>query len=482
MDNNEKKESLTVKNFLEDKLFPEKVTAVLNVILTLLVSYLTIKIVSLSTEDSSKFLTIIDDLKEVYDISNISKYFIYIYILFIAYLVYKFKFVSNDLKRLTTKPLLLGFIGFLLSSIGVYTVLYFFSSLEDAIENIGNNFANMLLGGKGGNIEDQFPSKITMYFGMLCLVLSLISFIMSLISFNKIIKNKDNISQLELETINAKKVFENSSDTAKSITEKIKKNKKSSIATALVILSISGFFIIKNMITPDAVIDLSNVKIVFSTPKGTSGEGTIDARVDYTTIKIKEEKDPKDINKKKDINRFINTAQVILDKDSNLKNGDKVTATLKFAESEKVAKDLKIKLAGKAEAKTEIFSLIEFITDFNEIKKDGYLESMEIKGLNSLKEINSVKDIEKIKTFTSKNKDGKITGLYFVYKFKYKGVFADDFKEQYTFSSVDDIYRSNGTLHFNSRLVSRLDFYDKEDDIKTIFSRRASENIEQVSN
>lgn len=327
---------------------------------------------------------------------------IFLSIVTLALLFYKLVFVEKrkDFFRL---PNNLTFVfGILCIFIGNFISRKLFL-ISNMAKNLLSNPLSILSGNfdyKGLENADKIPGKI--YISLIFYILAILAFLVTIyILYLMIFKNKTAYSASE-NLVNATNSAinsgisgaENVANKVKStdysvVTENIKKNKKYIISGILgIIVIVIGFFgykIVKNKLTPDAVVSLENMKIDLKI-KGYDGYGVAKAEVENEPV-IKEVKDKSKVDKLHDA---LRNYKIEYSKEKEIKNGEEVTATLKFEDT----KDLNIKFDKKELTVTvKVDKLKEFVKDFKDIEK--HLNRIEEDAKKSLaNHYNDIKDLK----------------------------------------------------------------------------------------
>lgn len=183
------------------------------------------------------------------------------------------------------------------------------------------------------------------------------------------------------------------------------KYKKILILSFIVFISIIGLIFgykkIKYINTPDALVNTSNMKIEIKV-KGFDGYG----KASYNVVGYPNFHNVKDRKKYSEINTAVMDFEVKLDKTENLKNGDEITALLKFNKS----KNLKLKF-DKDEIKVSIIvnDLLKLIKSYEDIANS--IDRIEKKiNENIISNLDGDKNIkiEKLKIFQKDINDEEI--------------------------------------------------------------------------
>ena len=158
------------------------------------------------------------------------------------------------------------------------------------------------------------------------------------------------------------------------------------VALVIVVGGIVGYNTVTNMLKPDAVVSLADMNITLNI-SGYDGYGI--AKVDVMGFPIiREVKDQKKMGK---INQAL-VYKVELSKDKGIKNGDEITATLKFEDTKGLnIKFDKTELTVSAKAN----DLREFVREFKDVEK--HLDRMDEeakKSIGNSYRYNDVKDLK----------------------------------------------------------------------------------------
>lgn len=158
------------------------------------------------------------------------------------------------------------------------------------------------------------------------------------------------------------------------------------VALVIVVGGIVGYNTVTNMLKPDAVVSLADMNITLNI-SGYDGYGIAKVDVMGSPI-IREVKDQKKMGK---INQAL-VYKVELSKDKGIKNGDEITATLKFEDTKGLnIKFDKTELAVSAKAN----DLREFVREFKDVEK--HLDRMDEeakKSIGNSYRYNDVKDLK----------------------------------------------------------------------------------------
>ena len=158
------------------------------------------------------------------------------------------------------------------------------------------------------------------------------------------------------------------------------------VALVIVVGGIVGYNTVTNMLKPDAVVSLADMNITLNI-SGYDGYGIAKVDVMGSPI-IREVKDQKKIGK---INQAL-VYKVELSKDKGIKNGDEITATLKFEDTKGLnIKFDKTELTVSAKAN----DLREFVREFKDVEK--HLDRMDEeakKSIGNSYRYNDVKDLK----------------------------------------------------------------------------------------
>lgn len=285
----------------------------------------------------------------------------------------------------------------------------------------------------------------------------------------------------------AKEASKDSLDIAKKefsdVKEQAKPYKKPIIIaiSLLLVFFIGGFIVtkVKDSMTPDAVIDTSDIKIKLKV-NGVNKYGVARA---YSNG-FPEIKDIKNKEKEDEIYDVIYDYKVELNKKKGIKNGDKVTAIIKF----KNPKNLKLKYDRDVIKKSiSVKGLVDMVNSYNNLPKRTK-ERMDEKGMLLIKNEyigNNIKDVEfsKVKAYEKKQKDkdiedvsnylfnkaGKFSVCY-IYKVNYKEkeFFSDEFTDKEKFECVQfyDFINKNKVVSFENEIDnSEIDYADNLEDI-----------------
>lgn len=158
------------------------------------------------------------------------------------------------------------------------------------------------------------------------------------------------------------------------------------VALVIVVGGIVGYNTVTNMLKPDAVVSLADMNITLNI-SGYDGYGIAKVDVMGSPI-IREVKDQKKMGK---INQAL-VYKVELSKDKGIKNGDEITATLKFEDTKGLnIKFDKTELTVSAKAN----DLREFVREFKDVEK--HLDRMDEeakKSIGNSYRYNDVKDLK----------------------------------------------------------------------------------------
>lgn len=158
------------------------------------------------------------------------------------------------------------------------------------------------------------------------------------------------------------------------------------VALVIVVGGIVGYNTVTNMLKPDAVVSLTDMNITLNI-SGYDGYGIAKVDVMGSPI-IREVKDQKKMGK---INQAL-VYKVELSKDKGIKNGDEITATLKFEDTKGLnIKFDKTELTVSAKAN----DLREFVREFKDVEK--HLDRMDEeakKSIGNSYRYNDVKDLK----------------------------------------------------------------------------------------
>ncbi len=158
------------------------------------------------------------------------------------------------------------------------------------------------------------------------------------------------------------------------------------VALVIVVGGIVGYNTVTNMLKPDAVVSLADMNITLNI-SGYDGYGIAKVDIMGSPI-IREVKDQKKMGK---INQAL-VYKVELSKDKGIKNGDEITATLKFEDTKGLnIKFDKTELTVSAKAN----DLREFVREFKDVEK--HLDRMDEeakKSIGNSYRYNDVKDLK----------------------------------------------------------------------------------------
>lgn len=320
----------------------------------------------------------------------------------------------------------------------------------------------------------KFILILTLFFAVVSIAI-LAKYIKENKSDNSDLGNDIKINSDEIKDA-AKKEFQNTAN-------QVKTYKKPIIIVVIALCVVfAGFYIfntIKYKMSPDAVIDTSNMKICIDTT-GANKYGVANA---YVKGFPKIEQIKKGVDKS-EVSNAISDYKVKLSKKDNLKNGDKIVATVKFSNDTK----LKIKFNnGKPKKTLTVKGLINIVSSYEKLPKK-VKDRMEEKGMLLVKnhymdDVYKDVEIKKVKAYEIKLSDNKIKELSedrinindafkvcFIYdvKYKEKEFLSDEEKEKDKFVCVNftNFVERNSEVNFNSR----VDGYFLED----------SDNLEDV--
>lgn len=325
----------------------------------------------------------------VINVRNFIGFLIFLSLILMGLLYYKLVCIKkrNDFFKLPTN---LSFVGGILAIFIGNLISRKFFNLASLVKKLTENPLNAFNGKLGfGDFKD--PDSIISAFSMSKLYLTILFYIIGIIAFGLtiymlylvIFKNQnvysasENIKKATNSAVNsgvagAEAVAEKVKTADYSVvTDNVKKNKKYIISGILgfiiIVGGIFGYKTINYMLKPDAVISLENMDMTLNI-SGYDGYGVVKADVSGVPT-IKEVKDKK---KYKEINSILKNYKVEYSKEKEIKNGDEITATLKFEDT----KGLKLKFDKKELSVTaKANNLVEFVRDFKDVEK--HLNRME---------------------------------------------------------------------------------------------------------
>lgn len=322
-----------------------------------------------------KLYSKIEDIKTIAKIRDFTNFLIILSIILIAFIFYKTVILEKRkdfLKFPTNVSFFTGVVAVLIVNL---TIKEFFNSLKTSLFYV--------------NIIVSLISIIAF---------SLTVYMIYLIAFkNQDAYNvSDNITNTANSTINSgiteadKVVKKVKSADYSIISNNFKKYKKyiisAIVALVIVVGGIVGYNTVTNMLKPDAVVSLADMNITLNI-SGYDGYGIAKVDVMGSPI-IREVKDQKKMGK---INQAL-VYKVELSKDKGIKNGDEITATLKFEDTKGLnIKFDKTELTVSAKAN----DLREFVREFKDVEK--HLDRMDEeakKSIGNSYRYNDVKDLK----------------------------------------------------------------------------------------
>lgn len=322
-----------------------------------------------------KLYSKIEDIKTIAKIRNFTNFLIILSIILVVIIFYKtviFEKRKDFLKFPTNISFFTGVVTVIIVNI---TIKEFFNSLKTSLFYV--------------NIIVSLISIIAF---------SLTVYMIYLIAFkNQDAYNvSDSITNTANSTINsgiteADKVLKKVKSADYSIiSNNFKKYKKyiisAIVALVIVVGGIVGYNTVTNMLKPDAVVSLADMNITLNI-SGYDGYGIAKVDVMGSPI-IREVKDQKKMGK---INQAL-VYKVELSKDKGIKNGDEITATLKFEDTKGLnIKFDKTELTVSAKAN----DLREFVREFKDVEK--HLDRMDEeakKSIGNSYRYNDVKDLK----------------------------------------------------------------------------------------
>lgn len=264
------------------------------------------------------------------------------------------------------------------------------------------------------------------------------------------------------ESDEVKKAINTSKDT-------INKNKNkiifSIVAVVVIIIAIFSFKTISYNLKPDAVVSMKNIKIQINV-NGKDGFGKAKATVEGEPL-VSEIKDPK---KTSLIYSTVRNYDVKLDKESGLKNGDTVTATLTLKEN--ANKSLKLKFDKKEITQSITVSnleeIVNSIKDLDSTVRDRMDRKIKADIVQNISTHSKNLKLEKVKTYEKPMADADLeNGAYTtflvreIYKVSYeseKFTFSD--KKEYEQKEEFYVYEFSNFKKKNNSVI--FDVYRKD--------------------
>lgn len=431
-------------------------------------------------------------------------YFIYKLIVFLS--IVDLCFILYTRFFLTKKIDKSFLIAYILSAIGSLIVFFQNFSLSVYVKVIKSlhtgNFMNMLSSGVNALRFTKEKFQIMFFFYILAFILLIISIVFFILFINKTKgmdeeKNTLNINNINKEDIDKAidKGMEFVSDGANLVKDAInskevkdainvskkavnKNKKKIIIGIVAIVVVICAFFTFKTVkynLRPDAYVTMKNVKLKI-TVEGKNGFGKAIVHVDGVP-KITDIKDKKKTSLIYEA--LDNNYDVKIDKDTGLKNGDKVTATLTLRKNDK---NLKLKIDAEEIKETiTVENLEEVINSIKDLDKN-IRERMDKKAKADIvksmyRDIKNVK-LQKIKTFEKKMSEQELNSRFGggekftireIYKVNYDREKLTFGKEEKEYEPVEKIYiyefsnfkKKNNAIDFTSYLK---DSFKNEDE------------------
>lgn len=278
------------------------------------------------------------------------------------------------------------------------------------------------------------------------------------------------------------------------VKQKVQKNKKPIIiaicVVAAIIILIGGFKIVKEVLTPEAVVSVADMSVDVRFT-GFDGEAKAEAMVSGYPM-VTEVKHPERTG---EIQKIVQDYEIKLSKEDNIKNGDEVVATVTFKEPKGIKlKYDKTQLENKATAK----DLEEFVKKYKEIKNHAdRLETdakKKIVGSYRFSDSKNLK-IEKIAMYerpltkdtieSEKLRGGSMLSnyyeLYIVYKVSGDRVpfFSDELEhfENYAYVSFGYFKKKGKALAYD---VKNVYTYDDAESIENIDNELILDGLEKI--
>lgn len=400
-------------------------------------------------------------------------YFIYKLLVFLSiidlgFILYNRFFLSKNTDKMFVT-------AYILSAIGIIVVFLQNFSLSVYVKFIkslyGRSFMNIFSSGFGvlKFTKEKIQFMFLLYIlAFILLIISIVFFFM-FITKTKEVSDKENSNSLNIKKEDIDKVIDKSmafvSDGANLVKDAInskevkdtinvgkkavnKNKKKIIIGLVAILVVICAFFTVKTVkyaLKPDAYVSMKNIKLKI-TVTGKNGFGKAIVNVDGVP-KITNIKD----NKKTSLiyAALDNNYDVKLDKETGLKNGDKVTATLTLRKNDK---NLKLKIdAYEIKETITVENLEEIINSIKDLDKN-VRERMDKKAKADIvksmyRDIKNVK-LEKVKTFEKKVSEQDLSNMVNAERFTIREIYKVNYdkeklafgKEEKEYEPVEKIY------------------------------------------
>lgn len=423
----------------------------------------------------------VEDIESLFGYISAQKFirfFVFLQLFVIILMIIKLVYNKKDIKEFMNKGNILMSLGTLSVVLGTLSINKLVrivdlskkamnsSGLFDNIMNIGAE----LISFAGTDVEKFVKNRVifTTVFHSVGIILFVVAIIFVLKNFSKnetINKLTETIDKKVGNVVNTAKnidkeeVGNSVKETAEKIVGFLQKFKKQIIigvsVVGILIASVFGFKIVKDINTPDAIISLKEIDVT-ARFIGNDKKGKINVEVNGRP-KISEVKNPKKSN---EIYSEVSDYEVVIDKETNLKNGDEVKVVVKYKQPTK----FKLKYDATEIEKTFIVSdLKEVVLSFSDIPKSQY-ERIDKKVAEAISkniwgdyrniEIKKLKTFEK-EMYNNTNNDYFTSDFNLIYMYKVSYETKRFFSDKYEKKELLELYI---VKNFDKK-GENLDFY-----------------------